>query len=321
MAERRVSLSLVREAWNRWVRPDYQPEPAWRWTWNPPLQRLADAQLLWPTEYQWPPAAKWLFHLKHALSRLIPVETAPIDQSDCEGVARVVLCPRGRNSQPRAIMIFDYSDYADRINHSALKSSVVYFKFQYHPDHADDPRIVPGGYYPNSPWLYRHLVPLRALRDRQQWRFDVHGRFGLRYRADLRRRAIDLLTHQNRFRYEGGAKLIRHYEFLEELAVSKVAIDLPGNGDLCFRLIDQLALGVTVVRPRSPVRLPEPLVNGVHVVECAEDGSDLVETCARLLEDEPTRQRIGQAAREYHDRFLHRDQLARYVLHHVLERL
>ena len=86
------------------------------------------------------------------MGRLIPIESAPIDQSDCEGVARVVLrqCA-GDVSQPPANIIFDYSDYADRINRSALKSALVYFKFQSHPDHADDPRILPGGYYPNSP--------------------------------------------------------------------------------------------------------------------------------------------------------------------------
>jgi hypothetical protein len=67
---------------------------------------------------------------------------------------------------------------------------------------------------------------------------------------------------------------------MREVAQARVCIDLPGNGPLCFRLIDYLTVGSCVVAPRPAARLHAPLSYGVIVVYCADDLSSLVEICA-----------------------------------------
>jgi hypothetical protein len=55
-------------------------------------------------------------------------------------------------------------------------------------------------------------------------------------------------------------------------------------------------------------------------VYCADDLSDLVPLCREMIEDDRTRERIGRNARDYFDRFLHREQLGGYYLSEFLRR-
>jgi hypothetical protein len=64
-----------------------------------------------------------------------------------------------------------------------------------------------------------------------------------------------------------------------------------------------------------------PLIDGEHVALAREDLSDLVEVCARYVDADGERERLGRQAREFFDRYLHRDQVAAYYLHTCLERL
>src|SRR5262249_11473417 len=75
-----------------------------------------------------------------------------------------------------------------------------------------------------------------------------------------------------------------------------------------------LAVGACVVKPAPRSRLPVRLVDGVHVVYCADDLSDLGDVSAQLARDEETREAIARNARDFFDRYPHRRQLAqRYV--------
>src|SRR5690606_4568761 len=118
----------------------------------------------------------------------------------------------------------------------------VYFKLQHRKGGYGIDNVVPGGYVPASSEIYGYLPYLRALRDRRRFRQDVAGRFGLQAAADVRRRAMGALAAQTRLSYGGGAKL-RYSRSLVEIATSRVCVDLPGNGPLCFRLVDYLAVG------------------------------------------------------------------------------
>jgi Glycosyl transferases group 1 len=169
------------------------------------------------------------------------------------------------------------------------------------------------------------MVPvLRAIRTHGRQRFDVYGRFGLLYGGQaLRRHAFDLLSERSDFghevslfRYPGGPDKVPYRRYLFEVARAKVCIDLPGKGDLTTRLIDYLAIGSCVVRPPPHARLPDGLIDGVHVVYCAPDLSDLGDICAELVRDTSARELIAENARDYFDRHLHREQIAHY---HVAE--
>ncbi len=109
--------------------------------------------------------------------------------------------------------------------------------------------------------------------------------------------------------------------FLREAALSRVCIDLPGNGDMCHRLIDYLAIGCCVVKPVPNTVLHVPLVDGVNVAFVKKDLSNLIDVCAELLNDALRRNRIARAAREHYDRYLRPDQLAGYYLDRCLSHL
>jgi hypothetical protein len=276
------------------------------------LQRL---RVFWPTTYEWPPAHGWVINLLAGLRRHVRVEPADIPQP----YPGIVLVQFLSDGQPQDVVI-DCSDYLDYINAEALDRAVVYFKMQFRKGGYGEDRIVPGGYPNNSRHLYKYLTKLRSIRDRAAPIFDVYGRFGLSYATEIRTKAVGLLSAQSLFRYEGGTKIVRYGQFLREVARAKVGIDLPGNGDFTFRLVDYLAIGVCIIGPPHRTEFPIPLVDREQIIHCAPDLSDLVRLCQQYLEDDDARQRVAHNARDYFDRFLHCDQLASYYLQRFLQR-
>ena len=87
---------------------------------------------------------------------------------------------------------------------------------------------------------------------------------------------------------------------------------MPGKGDFTTRFVDYLAVGSCVVKPPPRARLPVQLVDGVHVIYCAPDLSDLGDVCAQLVRDPETRETIAQNARDFFDQHLHRRRLAEH---------
>jgi hypothetical protein len=169
--------------------------------------------------------------------------------------------------------------------------------------------------------IYWYLPYLRALRDRHDYSYDVYGRFGMRFAADVRSRAMTLLREQSRFRFEGGGTTVSRAAFLKEIARARVCIDLPGNGDFCHRLVSYLAVGSCVVGARPGNRLHVPLEDGTHVSWAQEDLGDLVDLCAYYLEDDDARERMAMESRRFFDRYLHPDSLAVYYLRTCLDRI
>jgi glycosyltransferase involved in cell wall biosynthesis len=180
------------------------------------------------------------------------------------------------------------------------------------------PHLVPGGYVPADPALYTYLGRLRALRDRRDYAHDVYGRFSLDYAPAVRQRAHELLSRQPHFQYEGSLQRVRYSRFLREVARSRICIDLPGNGDFCFRLIDYLAVGACIIGPRHGTALPVPLIEGEHIIYAKDDLSDLVDLCRQYLADDERREAISRNARRLFDDHLHRRSLAAYYLHTIL---
>lgn len=271
--------------------------------------------LRWPTHYDWPHTGKWVDGLRQALSQRIRIEAAPIPQPLERGVV-LELEHLGR----RHPVVIDYAD-KNEIHPQAARESLVYLKMQFRRGGYGLANVVPGGYVPGSPELYRYLRPLRALRDQREFTFDVNARFGLRFEPDLRQKAVEQLAAARDLRFQGGTRLVRYSRHLREIAQSKVCVDLPGNGDFCFRLVDYLALGACVVARRHGNLLPTDLVDGVHVVWMKDDLSDLVEKCRELVHDEERRERIALNARRYFDAHLQQEVLAEVYLEHCFQAL
>jgi len=213
----------------------------------------------------------------------------------------------------------DYHDLP-AVNAECLEQVALYFKMQHRRSGYDDPKILPGGYIGSRESLYRYYCRLRALRQ-CGLKSDVYGRFGMRFSAEIRRRAIDILQHQTQFKFTGGTSLALYMQSLREAAQSRVCIDMPGNGSFCHRLVDYLAIGCCVVAPRhSSIMYPE-LRDREHIVYCRDDLADLAELCAYYVENDEARETVSANAARFFDESLHPKQLAGYYLRMFHERL
>lgn len=303
---------------------DLAVEAAWRFTprrsavrrpsWPLDARWLGSTHVVWPSRYQWPLMGKWVEPLRRGFARFVDVVVEDFPQP-FEGVVllRVVTA---HGSWTVAIDCFDKAT----LNERCAASADVYFKMQYQQEGYRWSHVLPGGYGPADYRVHRFLPRLRALADRAPL-YDVYGRFGLQFASAIRRDAIGRLRESGDVRYEGGAGIVRYSRFLREVARAKVCINLPGNGDLCFRLIDYLAVGACVIGPPLKNSLHVPLEDGVHVVYTKDDLSDLVPLCRRYVEDAAARETIRSNARRLFDNYLASDQLAAYYLYCCEERL
>jgi hypothetical protein len=166
--------------------------------------------------------------------------------------------------------------------------------------------------------IYRFLPHSRRLGDRREYIYDVYGRFGTEFANEIRGKACSMLANQNYFRWEGGRRVKRYSVSLREIVRSKICIDLPGNGDFCLRLIDNMAAGACIIARKHNTMLHVPLVDREHIVYAREDLSDLADLCRFYLERDEAREALCRNSRSYFDRYLHRDQLAAYYLHQYL---
>jgi hypothetical protein len=291
----------------------------WRWqasanlpspgvlTWPLDSDVLNEVAITWPRAYGWAPFKNWGEQLQYALSRLVKTTLGDIPQP-YEGVIGFELSYRGR----RFRINVEVSDYLD-LNEAAYDNADIHFKMQYKLEgYGKRDRLLPGGYLNNHCDIYAFLPHLRDLRDRTSPLYDVHGRFGLSF--DTRRRALDILHSSSAFRFFGGQKKVRYGAFLREVARSRICIDLPSYSPVTFRLIDYLAVGACIIGPIHQSRLHVPLLDGVHVVHCKSDYSDLEELCVYYLDHESERAALVERSAKFFDAYLKRDQLAAYYL-------
>jgi hypothetical protein len=272
-------------------------------------QRESGLKVFWPSARHRPRAKPWLDPIKAGLARHASLEN--VDQNagrnrhlvyvrvDVEGVMRRIAV--------------DISDH-QTVDPTDAAEVDLYFKMQYHRNGYGIPNVMPGGYVPRSMEVYRYLRYLRAIRHRRSFDHDVSGRFGPDFAIDQREKAINLLRTQTKFRYTGGLSKLRYSEYLQEIARSKVCIDLPGNGPFCFRLIEYMAVGACIIAYPHEAGLTAPLVDGTHIVYMREDMSDLRDLCMYYLENEAERERLRRNSQLYFDRHLHYEALAGYYL-------
>jgi hypothetical protein len=268
----------------------------------------------WPTRYEWRNAGTWVQPVRQGLSGFTRVESRRLAQPYKGLVLFEVAYP---GMEPVSVAL-DYYDYTF-VNEECLAQVGAYFKMQYLSGGYGDERVVPGGYVASDSSMYDCYCRLRALAQRGP-RVDVYGRFGTLFGAELRRSAVERLRADERFSYGGGTSLVSHMRSMREAARASVCVDLPGNGPLCHRLIDYLAIGACIVAPRHPAILHSRLREGENIAYCREDLSDLEDVCARYAADAQARERISAGAARFFDEHLTRPRLAAYYLT-TLERL
>ena len=284
-------------------------------TWPLTELELSRVRITWPSSYQWAPAAIFTETLKAALAQRGVLQVRPTSQS----FPGIVLLACTVDGQAYKVAL-DYSDRPDFINQEGLRESSLYIKLQFGTNGYPDPRIIRGGYPPSSRLYYRYYLALRK-RFAHERRIDVLGRFGYRFEADLRHKAVETLAAAHDIDFVGHGARVRYSRFLREAATARLCLDLPGNGPFTFRLPEFLGLGSCLIAPQYPAALPVDLEAGVHYVAVMQDLSDLLEACRYYLAHDEEREQIARAGSSYFDRYLHCEQLGSYYLRSILDRL
>jgi hypothetical protein len=295
----------------RWL-PVPETPPAWQVS----DEELEDVEILWPSRMGWEPGWGWVSPLYYSLRRRVRVREVELPQFGEAGPLGLCVLIGGRAHDVGV----SYSDNKDTDFDEASRFELL-FKMQFRNEGYDEPWIVPGGYVADSLWIHGMVPTLRKVRDRQDFDHQVYGRFGMRFGADVRGRALEILTRQNRFGFTGGGKLINYREFLGEVARAGICIDLPGKGPFCFRLINYLGVGACTIAFPHAARLPVPLEDGVQIAYAREDMSNLVELCEYYLSHPEEREKMRVAAQQYYDAYLHPANLTSYYLRTMLDRL
>lgn len=305
-------LELAIEAyWKNGFRTLQQPVTTYPL--NP--ERLSQVTVHWPAKYEWKHTARWLDPLIDGFRRYVRVKKKEIPQ-----VPKIILTEflyRGRIYP----IVIDQSDYLDSINEEWAARSLLYFKMQYASEGYSVNTILPGGFVPHDGSLYHYLPYLREIREKKEkksYRYDVYSRFSFEFAKDTRKKIDTIISCQD-FKRGGGPSLVRYSQFLREVAQSKICIDVPGNADVCCRLVDYLAVGACIIGLKPRTVFQEPLIDRKHIVFAKPDLSDLVSLCKYYLEHQLERDQIAQNARDFFDKYLHRDQIAAYYLHHFLK--
>lgn len=285
----------------------------------PPVRdvpQVADppSAIYWPKEYQHFNAARFVQPLRKGLEMLTRVQPRTILQP-YEGI---VLVDVHHQDQTFSVAV-DYYDLPI-INRECLDQVALYFKMQHQRSGYDNPKILPGGYVAGRHSLYQYYCRLRTLRKHTP-QHDVYGRFGTRFSADIRRRAVAILQNQRRFQFTGGTSLALYMQSLREAARARVCIDMPGNGPFCYRLVEYLAIGSCIVAPRHAGIMHADLCDREHIVYCRDDLSDLADLCAYYVENDLARGAVATNAARFFDEHLHPVQLASYYMRLFSERL
>ena len=281
------------------------------WALDPNI--LNNIKIRWPIAYEWPPAGKWVDFFVTSLQKTVKIEFGDIEQL-FSGIVVFEIDVNGKSCK----IAIDYSDYTP-INEEAYNYCSLYFKMQYLEDGYGERNIIPGGFVTHGDQIYTYLNQIRKIRDQKKFQYDVYGRFSIDFATNVRTAAVGYLFNQNRFSYEGGLKKVRYIRFLREIATSKVCIDLPGNGDFCFRLIDYFAVGACVIAKRHRTKLHFPLIDKKNIVYAKDDMSDLVDLCDYYVKNDDAREEICSNSRDFFDRHLHRDQLSRYYIYQCID--
>lgn len=268
----------------------------------------------WPSFYFWPLTYRWLRPLLIEFQRNFDLEFKPLPIHKNAVYLEVEV-----DGQVHPIAIDRFDKVV--INEEVASQVEVYFKMQYSTDGYAFDNVVPGGFVPGYSSVYLHLDKLRAIRSKQEFLYDVYGRFGGRFAKEIRGQAVDLVSSQREFSYHGGIGKVSYKNSLFEVARSKVCLDMPGMGPLCFRLIDYLAVGACVIAYPHQARFPVPLTPGKEIIYCKEDLSDLNELCEYYITHEEERETIARNARAYFDRHLSRRALASYYVNTILDQV
>src|SRR5581483_1817010 len=145
-------------------------------------------RLLWPSQYEWASAARWVDSLVGRFGHLVRVDLVDNIAQPYKGTVVFGFEVNGRRSK----VAIAYTDYPD-IDENCARQCQLCFKMQYRREGYGYDNVIPGGYVAGARRLYLHLSKLRQHRDERNFRFEVYGRFGRDFGRETRERAVSML--------------------------------------------------------------------------------------------------------------------------------
>lgn len=144
----------------------------------------------------------------------------------------------------------------------------------------------------NYAQFYNRRVLLKEYIDKFYFKGNVDN---------MERNSVKLLTNSEWF-YTGNT--LEHLKYLEELIKYKVGLSIPGIGELCYRDIEYMAMGIPIMKFEYVTKLNPELIPNYHYISIKRDDVDLnnKQTLFYSVENE----RLGgqKYIEKYIDRFL-----------------
>lgn len=168
------------------------------------------------------------------------------------------------------------------------------------------------------------------------WIYFPSNKYNLDYYFNLRKEKTDLvdkiyfrgaessrpiLNFFNSENYYGGRSIGGFEPYANELINYKVALSIAGRGELCYRDVENMAMGIPMLRFEYLSEMYEPLKPDVHYISVKrpdnlkswskldregdkEHADMLIERFLEVKEDEDFLRYISQNAREYYENYL-----------------
>src|SRR5437762_3285680 len=120
-------------------------------SWRLERTELDNTRVIWPSQYDWADADRWLGSLVEGLRTHVPVDLRPLPQT----YRHVAVFQLERNGNRHDVAV-DYRD-SQELDDDCRRAVDLYFKLQFPLEGYGDPRVVPGGFPPSWPRLYSYL--------------------------------------------------------------------------------------------------------------------------------------------------------------------
>ena len=190
----------------------------------------------------------------------------------------------------------------------------IYIKLQFNPTHQYKQKVYPFTFIPQKPTFTAELANHKIKYSNTHKTYPAWGRF---IQVSLDRYH---LSHAiGRLGLPGGGYVLSetgyedHYldpikprqrmpfdEYISCMYKSMAVIDARGFGDLTHRTIESLAIGVPLIRPKFTVQTADPLVAGVHYLDCGVKGERLQE-CVNLVQNHYVRRSLIEAGWKWYE--------------------
>ncbi|HUS51009.1 MAG TPA: class I SAM-dependent methyltransferase [Candidatus Paceibacterota bacterium] len=106
-------------------------------------------------------------------------------------------------------------------------------------------------------------------------------------------------------------------EYFEWCCRANAIVDARGFGEFTHRMSECFGIGIPLIRPKMKNQTHEPLVPGIHYLDCGENGKN-IEQCIEQVQNEATRQELIKKGMDWYSRNCKIDSL-REIIDNIID--